>query len=586
MTSIARRRAAVLLLPLALGCADGDGGPEVAAGDGEDFCRTALARVDAFLGSLEESRPRDPARYGGTAVVGGIGEISNGMNGFVSADHSATQHQSFVNLMTLLQYDEDYEPVPYLAESWELDDPERPTEIVWHLRDDVFWHDGERTDAYDVAFTFERVTDPETAFPNPAYWDHYVTGPGGVEVVDSFTVRMRLRPHADYLDPWRQTSIMPEHLLGDVPPAELQQHPFGTRCPVGNGPFVFVEHRPQESWTFRANPAFPEALGGRPYLDRYVYRVIPEQTTLLTDLLTESVDVYIAPRPDQARAIQDAPHLEFRSFPFREVRFVAWNSRRPQLADARVRRAITLGTNRQEIVEALLGGYGTVANSTVPPFHWANDESLMDDMRYDPEESRRLLDEAGWIDRDGDGVRENADGVRLSFTIKYNQGNQQRQDIAEIMQAQLALIGMEVQPQVVEWTTMLEQINTASRRDFDGVVMAWVTDFKVDDRDLFHSERLDAPFQWTGTRNPRLDRLLDTLQLVLDREEALPLWEEYQRAVMEEQPFTIFFFPMRLAGINRRLRDVQTDVRGDWVNVKDWWIPEEERRRSGRAAAP
>jgi peptide/nickel transport system substrate-binding protein len=585
MTCKGKRGAAALLVGLAWGCA-GEPGEQSAAGGG-DFCRVALARVESFMGSFGGALgARAADRYGGTAVVASIGELADGMNALVSSDNGATQHQTFVNLMTLLRYDDSYQPVPYLAESWEVDDAESPTEITWHLRDDVYWHDGERTDAYDVRFTWLRVTDPLTAFPNAAYWDHYVKGAEGVEVVDSFTVKIKLRPHADYLDPWRQTAIMPEHLLGDVPPTELRQHPFGTQCPVGNGPFVFVSHRPQESWTFRANPAFPEALGGRPYLDRYVYRVVPEQTTLLTDLLTESVDVYIAPRPDQARAIMDSPDLEFRRFPFREFRFVAWNTRRPQLADARVRRAITLGTNRREIVEALLAGYGTIANSTVPPFHWANDESLMGELPYDPGEARRLLDEAGWIDRDGDGVREGADGTRLSFTIKYNQGNQQRQDIAEIMQAQLTQLGMEVRPQVVEWTTLLEQINTPARREFDGVVMAWVTDFKVDDSDLFHSERLDAPYQWTGTQNPEIDRLLDTLQLVVDRDRARPLWQEYQRAVMEEQPFTIFFFPERLAGINRRLEDVRMDARGEWVNLKDWWIAADERRASGGAAAP
>ena len=435
-----------------------------------------------------------------------------------------------------------------------------------------------------MAFTWLRVTDPETAFPNAAYWDHYVKGAEGVEVIDSLTVKIRLRPHADYLDPWRQTAIMPEHLLGNVPPAELKQHPYGTQCPIGNGPFVFVSHRPQESWTFRANSAFPEGLGGRPFLDRYVYRVIPEQTTLLTDLLTETVDLYIAPRSDQVEAIQEASHLDLLSFPHREYRLVGWNSRRPQLADALVRRAITMATNRQEIIDALLGGYGTLANGGVPPFHWAYDGSLEGELPYDPEQAARLLEEAGWTDRDGDGVRENADGTALAFTLKYNTGNQQRQDIAEIMQAQLAQVGISAQPQVVEWSTLLEQINTPSRREFDGVVIGWVTDFKVDDSDLFHSQRLDGLYQWAGTQNPKIDRLLDTLQLVVDREQALPLWKEYQRLIVEEQPYTFFFFPDRLEGINKRLRDVRMDARGEWLNIKDWWIPAEERRGSGRAA--
>ncbi|NIV89677.1 MAG: peptide ABC transporter substrate-binding protein, partial [Actinobacteria bacterium] len=101
-------------------------------------------------------------------VVGGLGELADGMNAAVSSDFYATQHQQFVNLMTLLDYDEDLEPRPYLAESWEVADDN--TSVTFHLRDDVFWHDGEQTTAEDVAFTYETVTDPLTAFPNAAFW--------------------------------------------------------------------------------------------------------------------------------------------------------------------------------------------------------------------------------------------------------------------------------------------------------------------------------------------------------------------------------------------------------------------------------
>ena len=324
------------------------------AGAGIPFCEDVTARVSEFMSQFEGQMPPSDL-YGGAAIVGGIGEIPNGMNGHISQDYTASQHQSFVNLMTLVQYDENLNPVPYLAESWEGSDD--LTEITFHIRDDVYWHDGERTDAHDVAYTFKRAIDPATAVPNAALWTHYDRGPDGVEVVDSFTVKFRMQPHADFIDPWRATAIMPEHLLGDVPATMLSQHPYGTVCPVGNGPFVFVEHRQGASWTFQANPAFPDGLGGRPYLDRYIYRSITEQTTLLTELLTKRLGVYIRPTPDQAQAIIESDASNLIRYPSRQYTFVGWNSRRPQLADKRVRQALTRGTNRQEIVDALQQGY-------------------------------------------------------------------------------------------------------------------------------------------------------------------------------------------------------------------------------------
>ena len=571
----------VLSLSLLALTACGDGGADdsdtsAVSGSAErspGFCEDALAAVDAYQASVapDANMPGPAERYGGTVVVGGIGELQGGMNALVSGLHETNQNQIFAHLMTLVQVDENLQSVPYLAESWEVSDD--ATTLTFTLRDDVRWHDGEPTDAEDVVFTFERTADPETAFPNLAFWDNYT----GVEMLDARTVRFTMEPHADFMDPWRTVAIVPEHLLGDVPPAELGQHPFGTECPVGNGPFVFSSHRPQESWTFTANPDFPAELGGRPYVDRYVFRVVPEPTTLLTDLFTGAIDVYIAPPADQAAQIQAEDGVELLTYDFRNFDFIAWNSRRPQLADSRVRRALTIGTNRAEIVEALLGGYGEVANSSVPPFHWAHDPSMADVDGYDPDEARRLLDEAGWTDRDGDGVRENADGVPLSLELKYNDGNQQRQDIAEIMQAQLGQIGVELQPLSVEISTLMEQVMRT--REFDAFAIGWVTELKVDDTDLFASDRADGPWAFSGTNNPEIDRLLDTLQTIVDRDEAAPVWREYQRALNEEHPYTFLYYPQRLAGVSDRMNGVEMDVRGDWLSIRDWWITPAERRQ-------
>jgi peptide/nickel transport system substrate-binding protein len=548
----------------------GDGASTVASS--EPFCQEVLPAVAAFMEEAREEHPvPDDPRYGGTVVLGNYGEIADGMNVAVSTDYVAAQHQQFVNLMTLIDYDEATEPRPYLAESWEV--AEDNASVTFHLRRDVRWHDGEQTDAHDVAFTYETVTDPATGFANSSWWDDYVQGPDGVEVVDDFTVTIRLRPHGDFLDPFRALAILPEHLLGDVPRDQLRQHPFGVQCPVGNGPFVFVSHSPQDRWVFEANPAFSPSLGGRPFIDRYVYRVVTEQSTLLAELLTEGIDIYMAPPPDQAEQILADPDLDLFHNPARQYVFVAWNARRAQLSDARVRRALSMGTNREEIVDAILQGYGTVANSGVPPFHWAYDESAASSIDYDPEAAAALLTEAGWVDRDGDGTRENEDGVPLEISIKYNTGNQLRQDIAEIMDAQLDDIGVAVRPEVVDWTTLLEQIQEPDRREFDGVVMGWIAEYKLDDTNLFHSERVDQPNALSGTKNPEIDRLLQELRQTVERDDdALALWREYQLAIMQEQPYTFFYFPERLAGVNKRVRDVTMDTRGEWLNIREWHL--------------
>ncbi len=539
----------------------------------DPFCASVMPTVEAWLDSVTAVHPTPPDdRYGGTLVAAGIGELSarGGMNAFVAGDYASRMHQQFVNLMTLLQYDENLETQPYLAESFEMS-PDG-TAVTFHLRRDVFWHDGHPTTARDVAFTYRRITDPALGYPNDSFWKHWVRGDDGVEVLDDYTVRMHLRPHNEALDPWTVVGIMPEHLLADVPVTELSTHPVSSLCPVGNGPFVFREHLTDQRWTFAANPAFPGGLGGRPFVDRYVYRFIAEQATLLTELLTGGIDFYVAVAPEQVARIEEAEGVYTRSFAGRNYAFLAMNARRPQFADARVRRALAMGWNRREYVEVNLGGYGSLANGPVPPAHWAFDSTLADALPYDPEGAARLLDEAGWIDRDGDGIRENTDGVPLSFEVAYNEGNLLRQNAAEFMQSQLRAIGVDAQARVTDYGELLSRAMNPDSRDYDTFILVWTVEFRLDDTDLFHSRSLQGGLAFSGTDNPEIDRLIDILGTIDDRAEALPIWREYQEAVAEESPYQFLYFPERIMGLSDRVHGIEADPRGEWMNLKEWWI--------------
>lgn len=530
-----------------------------------DFCSVVVPAMDAFMASHGDALPsgNDATRYGGTLVIGGPADLG-AMNPLTGASFTGKQVQNLVAFSTLVSLDEDLRTyVPSLAESFDIS--EDGTVLTFHLRPGVRWHDGEPVTANDVAFTFEKARDPATGFPNEQYWERYRS----VTVLDDLTVEFSLIPHANPLDPWRATALAPEHLLGDVPSEDLASHPFSTQCPVGSGPFRFVEHLEGQRWTFSANSAHIEALGGRPYLDRVVYRIIPDQTTLASELMTGAIDVVTDLGESVSARIRESDAAGVTTFPGRTYVYVAWNTLRPQLADPQVRRALAHATNRGELVEALMGSSAVRADGPVIPIHPAYDAELLNGApSFDPELARTLLDEAGWIDQDGDGVREK-DGVPLSFTITTGADQLEKEGATQIIQAQLKLVGVEAVPQVREFGTLIDDMIA---RNFDAAIMTWTADFTLDERNLFHSAEVDYAYAWTGIEDLALDSLLDALPEAPSPEAAKPLWDAYQLRLAELQPYMYLWFARRSVGLHSRVRDSRMDARGDYMGITEWWV--------------
>jgi len=547
------RRALILILAAAL----------LPAGCGEGDKRT-------------DDRDADPAssRYGGTAVVAALME-ANSMNHLASVDDISNELQNFVLFTTLIRYDVDLSPVPYLAQSWDTTASGDKMVLTFRLRDDVTWHDGAPTTARDVKFTFDRIKDPATAYPRVSSFALY----DSAVVHDTYTIAFYLKRHPGFMDPWRTVSPMPAHILGDIPAERLRDHPFGTSTPLGNGPFRFVEHRSGDRWVFEANPDFPKSLGGRPYLDRLVYRFIEEPTTRLTELLTGEADVYLIVAPSQVAEIEASSEARIVAYANRNYAFINWNGKHPLFADPNVRRALTLAIDRQEIVDVVRQGFGEVAKGPVPPFHWAYDREL-EPLPYDPERARDLLDTAGWIDRDGDGVRER-NGINASFELRTNP-NPTREDIITLVQANLAQVGVQVRPRVQEAQSLGRDI-TSPERLFDAFVLGWRAEFNLDARPLFACSALEGPYQWASYCNPRVDEILDEVMLMPDRSQALPLWHEYQEIMQQDQPNTFLYYDMRINASRERLRGVEMDIRGDLISVRDWWIAPADRRQIGNS---
>lgn len=502
---------------------------------------------------------------GGTAVVSRISDF-DAFNELVSTDYDTSQVLDFVLFMPLIELDAEMGYEPYLADSfWMSDDG---LALSFRLRQGVTWHDGTPVTADDVVWSMETTLDPETAYANLQYFQFV----DRIEKVDDRTVTIHFTTvHSDALLDFVEWSPMPKHLLENVPHAELRNAEFN-RNPVGNGPFKFVSWTPNQQVVFEKYDGF---VLEKPHLDRLVFRIIPEQTTELTELLSGGIDLMRAVQPAEVDRVEASDRARVIAYQARSYTYLAYNTRHPLFGDPDVRRALTLAINRQQIVDALLYGYGEIAAADVMPFQWSFNKEL-EPWPYDVARARQMLTAAGWTDHDGDGIIDK-DGRPFRFELTTNQGNDLREDIIVIVQNDLKQVGIDAQPRLVEWNT---HITNLKAKRFDASVSGWSVDFKFDPTEVMSCGAIDAKYNYASYCNPRADSLMQAALTTLERDRAKPLWDEYQEIIHQDQPYTFLYYLTERLGVSERLHGVTADARGHMVSVSDWWIPEEQQRRA------
>ena len=281
---------------------------------------------------------------------------------------------------------------------------------------------------------------------------------------------------------------------------------------------------------FEANERY---FAGRPKLDRVVFRIVPDETVLLASVRTGEIDLlpYIA--PNKISEIDQQTELRVVKYPDRGYSFLAFNLQRPIFADRRVRQAIAKAIQRRNLLEVLLNDNGRLIPGPIPPYFWAYDETLPTDV-FNADEAEDSLDLAGWVDQNEDGVREK-DGQALTFTMKTNADNKLRSDALVMIQADLQKVGVQAQPELLEFGKLVEEV--LQRRNFDSVLLSWKTGYAVDPSPVWHSDAIKNGYNLGSYSNPRVDSLLVAARQERDRAKAKPLWCAFQRLVAEDCPY-------------------------------------------------
>jgi peptide/nickel transport system substrate-binding protein len=501
--------------------------------------------------------------YGGRIVEPLLGEPSNLID--VLATDSSSHEVADKIYVSPLRYDKNIVFEPYAAESFEILDEGKRIRIT--LKKNIRWFDGTPLTARDVEFTYKLMIDPKTP---TAYSDDY-KAISSFTVVDDYTFEVRYDTvFARALTTWAH-HILPRHVLEGQ---DLLKTKY-SREPMGAGPYKLAEWTPGSRLTLKANEDY---FGGRPYLDEVIYTIIPDMSTQFLELKAGNVDMMgLTPKqylfqtsgPDWDKNYQKFKYLAF------AYSYLGYNLKNPLFSDKRVRRAITLAIDKEEIVKGVLFGLGVPAIGPYKPGTWVYNDQIVD-YGYHPDQAKAMLAEAGWKDSDGDGVLDK-DGRPFAFTILTNQGNEERIKTATIIQQRLKEVGIKIEVRSVEWAAFINEF--INKGNFEATILGWNI---LQDPDIFpvwHSSQFPPQGLNNGFyANPEADRLIEEARRTLDQDTRKKLYDRFQEILHEDQPYCFLYVPYSLPIVASRIQGVEVAPAGIGWNFTKWWVPKSLQR--------
>jgi peptide/nickel transport system substrate-binding protein len=515
----------------------------------------------------------------GDWLVQAFGSSLKTITPLVSSDVYASNVQEFVQESLLSRDFETLEWEGLIAESWQVS--EDGLHFKFKLRPNVTFSDGTPLTADDVAFTYHFIMDSRIKAPRErAYYEKIASvtadGPHAVEFVFK-------EPYFDSLKLAGGMSILAKHFYESYldEPERFNQ---SKGLLFGSGPYRLADPK---GWTpdkgvveLERNPRYWGAV--QPSFNRIIWKIIENETARLTSYRNGEIDTYSAqPREYKKRLLKDE-QLMARSQNFEYLlpksgyRYIGWNQKRKgkptRFADKRVRQAMTYLSDKQRIVDEIMLGYGEPA---VGPFNpqgkqHASDLKLRN---LDIKKAKDLLKQAGYEDRNGDGLLEDEAGKPFRFELIYPQGSEQYTSLVLFLKDAYARAGVQLVPKATEWSVMIDLLD---KKDFEAISLGWSASLEGDLYQIFHGDQSkDNGDNFINYRNPELDKLIEEARSTVDEDKRMPLWQAAERILYEDQPYTFLTRSKSLVLVNKRMKNARVTPNG--LNMKDmpigWYVP-------------
>jgi peptide/nickel transport system substrate-binding protein len=562
-----RGASALAVLLLGAGCR----GKEAArAGNGAPVA--PVVKASPALGFLDES--------GEAPVEGGVlrqrllGEPTS-LNAVMQSSAFEAQVLAFVQ-RNLFDFDVRMNLVPGLAEGYEVSADGRDYTVT--LRDGAVWEDGRPVTAGDAVFTIRKIVDPKipASVFKPLFEDLV-----SVERVDDRRFRARFREPYAFRPMAFALPVLPEHRFAKQDFLRAKDN----RAPLSDGPYRFVSWKAQESIELERNPSY---AGPRGHFDRVLFRILPDNTTAYRLLTSGELDEDPLEPALKAKAAGDAAFhdccrlVEFYNL---DYSYIGLNDRSPLFQDPRVRRALTMLLDRAAIVRSLYRGSARIISGPWAPDSPAYDANL-EALPFDPAGAARLLDEAGWRDTNGNGIRDR-EGREFEFDLFVSEGTEIGKQIDEMLSAELARVGITARVRTMEWAAFVERLDAGQ---FEAASLAWsAVDPNPDPYFYWHSSQCAPKGLNSGCySNPEADRLMEEARREMDAGRRTELLHRLHRIFRDDAPAIFVANATQRFGFDRRIRGLTSSplgLFGIWPGPLGWWAQPQAAPAAQRPAA-
>jgi peptide/nickel transport system substrate-binding protein len=465
---------------------------------------------------------------------------------------AASERVRVLMFNSLVRKNEKFEYVPDLASNIQRSDD--GLSYTFTLNDGVKFHDGRVMTSADAKYTLQTILDSQTSGRTASFYEGsgvsrqpYISG---LETPDARTLVVRLRK------PWQQllTNLVP---ISIIPNGSAQAQ---ATTPIGTGPFKFVRYDPtQQIVELIANQDYWQ---GKPNIQQLRVRVIADASALQAELKSQRVSLVPLPTnlsPDTLKSLGQDANLKVEQFPGANVTYLGFNVKEAPLDNVKVRQAIAYAIDRESLIRDLLLNQAKIAHSILPEESWAYNAGQQ--YTHNADAAKKLLDEAGFRDPDGDGPQ-----MRFSKPIvfKIASGSAATSQYAVVIQDYLKQVGIPVEIETLEFQLLLAQMRNGQ---YQMTTSRWIggNQDPVFLKDLFMTK---ANFNRTNYSNPQLDPILQEAVDTPDRDKARDLYTQAQQIISRDVPMLPLWYPANMVISQKRVGNIKVDGSGDWGFVK------------------